>query len=181
MAYLNEAAGKSREMNSTNMGAVGFSGAVVAGTSEVWTLTIGGTPTGGTFTLKYKGKNLSAVTWSATNATLLANLNAALDAYFGTGNCVAAAGSLTAGIGTITLTFSASLQKLALTGTFGTPINNLTGTAPTVAIAETTPGVTATGRGTHKGTELVRTDTGVRYVNTGTAISPTLTVTGAQT
>jgi hypothetical protein len=54
-------------------------GAPTAGTNEVQTLTIGGTPTGGTFKLTYDGFTTTAITWSATNATLLANINAALD------------------------------------------------------------------------------------------------------
>src|SRR5436190_23792973 len=80
-------------------------GAPGAGTSEVQTLTIGGTPTGGTFKIAFDGFTTAAITWSATNATLLANIQAALDALpnVGTNGLVAAAGTLTAGIGTITL------------------------------------------------------------------------------
>src|SRR6476659_5082238 len=84
------------------------SGAPVAGTNEVQTLTIGGAPTGGTFQLAYDGAIKAAITWSATHATLLANINTALDAL-GNGGAswiVATAGTLTAGIGTILLTFS---------------------------------------------------------------------------
>ncbi len=39
-------------------------GAPSAGTSEVQTLTIGGTPTGGTFTIHFEGFTSSAITWS---------------------------------------------------------------------------------------------------------------------
>lgn len=177
MAYLNPAAGGAR----AGAGATVIPGAPAAGTNEVWTLTIGGTPTGGTFKLKYAKRMLAAVTWSATNATLLANLQTALDAFFGAGAFTAAAGSLTAGIGTITLTAGGSKGKRALTRSFEIGSNDLTGTAPTLAIAETTPGVDATGIGTAKGTRFVRSDTGVVYVNTGTADSPTLTVVGTQT
>ena len=55
-------------------------GAPSAGTNEVQTLTIGGTPTGGSFTITFKGFTSGAITWSATNATLLANINTALAA-----------------------------------------------------------------------------------------------------
>src|SRR5256885_2076359 len=91
-------------------------GAPSAGTNEVQTLTIGGTPTGGTFKLNFDGAVTAAITWSATNATLLANINAALDALgtSGTGGIVATAGTLTAGIGTILLTFGANLGHKAV-------------------------------------------------------------------
>jgi hypothetical protein len=157
-----------------------FSGAVVAGTNEVQTLTIGGTPTGGTFQLAFEGRNTGDITLSATNATLLANMNAALDAAYGTSSIVAAAGTLTAGIGTVTLTFGANYAKRAVP-TMTVAQNALTGTSPTLAIAETTPGVDATGRGSAVGAILIRTDTGVVYANTGTALSPTLTAVGSQT
>src|SRR6185436_18574382 len=92
-------------------------GAPTAGTNEVQTLTIGGTPTAGTFKLTYDGWQTAAITWSATNATLLANINAALDLLpSGAASAiVATAGTLTNGIGTILLTFSgAPLAKRAV-------------------------------------------------------------------
>lgn len=161
--------------------ALRVAGAPSAGTNEVQTLTIGGTPTGGTFTIAFDGFVSGAITWSATNATLLANINAALDAManVGTGGLVAAAGSLTSGIGTITLTAGGNLAKLALPlATIGT--NSLTGTSPTLAIAETTPGVTATARGCAKGAIVTDTTNGKAYINTGTPLVPVWTVVGAQ-
>lgn len=97
-------------MPSTNAGVPG------AGTSEVQTLTIGGTPTGGTFRLAFGGRRTAAITWSATNATLIANIDAALEALptIGTGGITTAEGSLTAGIGTITLTFAGNLGARAV-------------------------------------------------------------------
>lgn len=159
-----------------------FAGAPSAGTSEVQTLTIGGTPTGGTFKIAFDGFTSGAITWSATNATLLANIQAALDAMpnVGTNGCVAAAGTLTAGIGTITLTFGADLAKLAV-ALMTVALNALTGTSPTLAIAETTPGVTATERGIGPGGLLVDTTNKKLYINTGTALVPIWTVAGAQT
>lgn len=157
-------------------------GTLAAGTDEVQTLTIGGTPTGGTFILRFEGNNTSAITWSATNNTLLANIQAALDAHpsLGTNGCVASAGTVTAGIGTILLTFGAARakQNVELMTVFR---NSLTGTAPTLAIATTTPGVDATGRYAAKGDLGVDAD-GIVYVNTATA-GPlaTWTVVGSQT
>jgi hypothetical protein len=153
-----------------------------AGTNEVQTLTIGGTPTAGTFTLTFEGYTTGAITWSATNATLLANINAALDALpnVGTSGIVATAGTLTAGIGTILLTCSGgNVQKKAVATMTAT--SSLTGTSPTLAIAETTAGVDATYRGMGKGTIVSDTTNGKLYVNTGTAIAPTWVVVGTQT
>jgi len=158
-------------------------GAPVAGTNEVQTLTIGGTPTGGTFKLTFDGWTTGAITWSATNATLLANINAALDALpnGAASAIVATAGTLTAGIGTIVLTFSgAPLAKRAVS-TMTVANNSLTGTSPTLAIAETTPGVDVTGRGSVVGQLLTDTTNGKLYINTGSAVAPTWTVVGTQT
>jgi hypothetical protein len=154
--------------------AIANAGVPGAGTSEIQTLTIGGTPTGGTFALAFEGITTGAITWSATNATLLANMNAAFDAAYGTGNIVAAAGTLTAGIGTVTLTFGGTraVQAVAL---MTVASNALTGSAPTLAIAETTPGVTATAKGAPKGALLIDSTNGTLYQNTGTANAPTWT------
>src|SRR3954464_11821503 len=85
-----------------------FAGAPVAGTDEVQTITIGGTPTSGTFRLTFEGFTTGDITWSATNATLVANIDAALEALdnIGTGGVVTAVATMTAGIGTATVTFS---------------------------------------------------------------------------
>jgi hypothetical protein len=153
-------------------------GAPVAGTAEVQTITIGGTPTGGTFALAFEGFTTAAITWSATNATLIANIDAALEALpnIGTGGVTTAVGSMTAGIGTATVTWAA-LKPVA---TITVANNSLTGTSPTVAVAETTPGVAPTGFGAPVGALLVR-DNGTIYANTGTAAAPTWTAVGTQT
>lgn len=157
------------------------SGAPSAGTSEVQTLTIGGTPEGGTFQIAFSGWTTGAITWSATEATLLANIDAALEALpnIGTGGVATAAGSLTDGIGTITLTFGGNLARQAV-ALMTIADNSLTGTAPTLAIAETTPGVDATARGMGIGTLYIDSANGKVYVNTGTALAPTWTVVGSQ-
>jgi len=59
--------------------------------------------------------------------------------------------------------------------------DSLEGSAPTIAVAETTPGVTATGRGAAKGSILTDTTNGILYINTGTALAPTWTKVGTQT
>ena len=159
-------------------------GAPVGGTNEVQTLTVGGTPTGGTFKLAFEGFNTASITWSATNATLLADINAKLDALrtLGTAWVVATAGTLTAGIGTIILTFSGGDVAKRAVPLITVANNSLTGTAPTLAIAETTPGVDATVRNAAPGASLVDITNRIAYINTGSAIgAPTWTKTGTQT
>lgn len=159
-------------------------GAPVAGTNEVQTFTLGGTPTGGTFQLGVQqgGRYSALIPWNATNATLLASIQAALDTLFGEANAVvAAAGTLTAGIGTITLTFSGPSVRRAAQPTMHA-LSQLTGTSPTVGVVETTPGVDATYRSASTGSFLVRQDNGLAYVNTSTTPNqPTWTVVGTQT
>lgn len=157
-------------------------GAPSAGTTEVQTLTIGGTPDGGTFKITHEGFTTAAIAWSATNATLVANIDAALEALpsIGTGGVTTAVGTMTAGIGTITLTAAGAHVKRALSAAMAIADNSLTGTAPTLAIAVTTPGVNATARGKGPGHLVVDYTNGKLYINTGTAAAPTWTVVGAQ-
>lgn len=154
-------------------------GAPVAGTDEVQTITVGGTPTAGTFTLTFEGHTTAPITWSATNATLVANIDAALEALpnIGTGNATTAVATMTAGVGTITVTFVSGLGKRSV-GLMTANDDALTG--GTVAVAETTPGVDASARGALKGAILTDTTNGKLYINTGTAAAPTWTVVGSQ-
>lgn len=156
-------------------------GAPVNGTDEVQTLTIGGTPDGGTFRLAFGGFVTGNIAWSATNNTLRDNVDAALEALpnIGTGGVTTAVGTMTAGIGTLTLTFAGNLGKRAV-ATVTVNNNSLTGTDPTVAVEETTPGVDASSLGAPKGAELTDTTNGVAYINTGTAAAPTWTKVGTQ-
>lgn len=153
-----------------------------AGTSEVQTLTIGGTPTGGTFKLAFDGFTTEAITFTdADDAALIAAVDAALEALpnIGAGGVTCADGTLTDGIGTITITFAGNLAKLVVP-TITVADNSLTGTSPTLAVAETTPGVTADFRGCKKGALVTDTTNGKLYINTGTALAPTWTVVGSQ-
>lgn len=155
-------------------------GAPVAGTDEIQTITFGGTPTGGTFTLKFEGFTTAPITWSSTNNTLVANIDAALEALpnIGTGGVTTAVGTMTSGIGTITVTFVSQKGKMAVG--LMTATSSLTGTSPTLGVAETTPGVDASARGALKGALLTDTTNGKLYINTGTAAAPTWTVVGSQ-
>jgi hypothetical protein len=155
--------------------------APVNGTNEIQTLTIGGTPTAGSFTLTFEGRTTAAIQWSNVNATLLANIDNALEALstVGTGGVTTAAGTLTAGIGTITVTFTGNLAKLDVPQM--TFVNSMTGTSPTLANATTTAGVTADGRTKPTGTLLIDQVNGKLYINTSaTSLNPTWTVVGTQ-
>ncbi len=111
---------------------------VVGGTATnaVHTLTFGGTVSGGSFTLTYitayGPKATSAIAYNATAATLVANIQAALDALLGAGNTVVA------GTGPFTITYQNDLGALPLA--IPTATNNLTGTSPTITPSSTTTG-----------------------------------------
>jgi len=158
------------------LGPLSGSGAPSAGTNEIQTLTIGGTPDGGTFKLAFDGHTTGAIAWTDTDATLVANIDAALEALpnIGTGGVTAAAGTVSSGIGTVTITFGGNLARKVVP-LITVASNDLTGTTPTLAVAETTPGVAATQRGAAPGALLIRTDDGTLAQNTGTALSPTWT------
>jgi hypothetical protein len=157
-----------------------YAGTPGGGTSEIQTLTFGGTWIAGeTFYLTFEGFETAAIAWSATNATLVGNIDAALEALvnIGTGGVATAVDTMTAGLGTITVTFGGNLAKKAVA-----TISRRLGTtvAGTLAVAETTPGVDATFRGAPKGALAVDTSTGTLYINTGTGLAPTWTVVGGQ-
>lgn len=105
------------------------------GTDEVQTVTVTGIPTGGTFTLTYAGVASVAIAYNAAGATV----QAALEGITGIG-----AGNVTVtGTGPYTVTFKNVLGGLDVSPlALGT--NALTGgTAPSVSVVETTPGVAA--------------------------------------
>lgn len=169
------------EMTYFSPGILGNAGAPTAGTSEVQTLTIGGTPSGGSITLSYNGNTTGAIAWSSTNSTFVANIQTALNALSTIGaNTTVAVGAATSGVGTFTITFSGDLARRDVSPL--SVASALTGTSPTAAIAVTTPGVTATGFGARRGQLLVDSTNGLLYINTGTNLSaPTWTKVGTQT
>lgn len=160
-----------------------FAGPPVAGVSEVQTITIGGTPTGGTFAITpfepsvqttlapVATRATAPIAWSATNATLVANIQAALAATnaVGPGGCTVAVGTATAGIGTFTITFTGKLGMLAVP-VYTANAAALTGASPTVAIAITTPGVTPTFRTAAPGEILVDKVTPGLYFNSSASL-----------
>lgn len=153
-------------------------GTPVNGTDEVQTITFGGTPTGGTFTLTFGGLTTGAISWSATNNTLRDNIDTALEALanIGASEVTTAVGTMTGGIGTITVTFAAALGKLNVP--LMTAASSLTGTLPTLAVDTTTPGVTATARGAAAEATL-QDSSGNLYINKGTTTAPVWLPLGA--
>lgn len=116
-------------------------GQTTTGVNEVQTLTVTGTPTGGTFRLSFKGIKTAPIAHNANSATVQAALEALISV--GTGNVTCGGGALP---GTpVTITFASALaagpQPLVI---FETADNLFTGgTSPTGAVASTTKGVAA--------------------------------------
>ena len=164
----------------TGYGPVLNAGAPSAGTSQIWTLTFGSGTTTGNFKITFDGYTTDNIAWSSTNATLVANIDAALGALSsvnGAANVTTAVATMTSGIGTITVTAAGDLAAKAL----GAITVNTQTTGGTLSIATTTAGVDATGRGLAKGALLIDTSNGILYINTGTAVAPTWTKVGTQT
>jgi hypothetical protein len=113
------------------------------------TITISAGTSGGTFKLTTTTApttaQTGAITWSGTNATLLANIQTALNAAYGTTggnpNVVASAVSLTAGIGTILLTAQNAWSGQPIAWTLQDSTTGGSGTT----VASTTTGVVPSG------------------------------------
>lgn len=114
----------------------------VAGTNEVQTLTMTGTPTGGTFTLRFRGQTTAPIVFGATAA----QIDTALEALstIGAGGVLSAGGPFPAVA--ITATFNAAPYAPSNVPNISLGTNGLTGgTTPTVTVTATTPGVPAIG------------------------------------
>jgi hypothetical protein len=112
-----------------------FTTATISGVNEVQTLTITGTPTGGTFTITFSGQTTAAIDFDA----VAADVEAALEALsnVGTGNVTCTGGGLPGTPVVITFTGDLAGTDVALM----TTTDSLTGgTTPASAIALTTPG-----------------------------------------
>ncbi len=147
-------------------------GVPVAGTDEVQTVTIDATA--GTFRLAYQGSRTTAIAFGATSATVQAALRAL--------PTIVSPNVTVAGDAPVhTVTFVAGLGKLdvsLLTADASALTKNGGADPGTAIVAVGTPGVTASGRGSAKGTHLTDVTNGVDYVNTGTALAPTWTAVG---
>lgn len=151
-------------------------GAPSNGTTEAQTVTITGTPTGGTFTLTFEGYTTADIAYNATAATVIAALK--LLPNIGSAGIASGAGGALPGT-PVVVTFGGHLAKKDIS--LMTAAHAFTGgTNPAIAVTSSTPGVTATGRGAPKGTPLTDTDNGIAYINTGTEYEPTWTKVGTQ-
>ena len=106
----------------------------ISGTNDIDTISFGGTVSGGNWSLTFNGANSGNILWNASAATVQTALQAMTT--FGTGNVLVTGGP---GPASYVLTFAGALR--------GTPQNsssvtnvNLTGTAPTISVTETTVG-----------------------------------------
>jgi hypothetical protein len=113
----------------------------VVGANEVQTLNITGTPTGGNFTLTFRGQTTSSIAHNAASAAIQTALQALTT--IGAGN-VTVSGTAP---GPFTITFTSALAA-SNPPLITLASNTLTGgTSPSVTIATTTPGFAP--RGTH--------------------------------
>ena len=101
---------------------------LISGADEVQSLNFNGTITGGTFTISYPGLTTAAITYSNVPATLIGNIQTALNGIFGAGN------TLVAGSGnSYTVAFQGALAKANLATLTAT--SSLTGTNTSISIA----------------------------------------------
>lgn len=118
-----------------------------AATSEVQTVTITGTPTGGTFTLTYNGQTTAGIAFDAAAAAVQSALEALSNL---------APGDVTVGGGPgpgtpYTVTFSTALGNVTQMTASGAGLTG--GVTPAVAVTTTTPGVSSLAIG-YKAPEL---------------------------
>lgn len=106
----------------------------VSYTAEVQTITISGTPTGGTFTLTWHGISLAPQANNVATTALATAMNASWSLYL-LGGTIGVAG--TAGTSYV-VTFPSVLGNVPTISAVGSFTG---GTSPAIAVAETTPGV----------------------------------------
>lgn len=111
---------------------------IEAGANEVQTITVSGTPTGGTFVVRLLGQDIT-LNFDDTSTEVQTAINAAL-AVLGTGHTVTVAGAGFPGAAA-TVTFGGAQVSGRDIPIMTLTTNSLTGgTAPDVALATTTPG-----------------------------------------
>lgn len=155
-------------------------GSPVNGVDEIQRVTIGGSGLGGSFKLTFDGHETADIAWSATNATLLANVENALEALPNVDAVTVADVDLASGIGNFDVTFDGDNVAKKNQPLMTSDVTNFTGTTPSVGVAEQTAGVDATHRNAAKGALLIDTENAVLYINTGNPQSPTWTIVGSQ-
>lgn len=109
----------------------------VANTAEVQTITIGGTPTGGTFPLSWQGVAAPSQAYNVTTSAMATSLNTAWASLLHGGTITVSGSAGTS----YAVTFPSVLGNVAM---MVTSASALTGGTPTIAVVETTPGAGAT-------------------------------------
>lgn len=109
----------------------------IAGTDEVQTVTITGTPTGGDFTLTYSGQTTAAIAYNANAAAVQSALEALSN--IAVGDVVCTGGALPGTAVTVTFRETLGCMNVAQMTADGAGLTG--GTTPAVAIATATPGV----------------------------------------
>jgi hypothetical protein len=128
-----------------------------AATDEVQTVTITGTPTGGTFTLGFGSVLTTALAYNATATTV----DTALEVVVGAGNVVVTGGP---GPGTAyTVTFAGTLAGRNVTALTASGASLTGGTSPAVAVTTPTPGVSAVAKNEVQAYTVTGTPTGGTY------------------
>lgn len=107
--------------------------------NAVQTVTITGTPTGGTFTLSYGGVTSAGIAYNANAAAVQAALVAM--SSIGAGNVVVGGGALPGSAVTVTFQGALAAQPIALMTASGAGLTG--GASPAVTPTTTTPGQTA--------------------------------------
>lgn len=150
-----------------------YAGTPTNGTSEQQTITVTGSPSGGTYRLKFGGFVTATIAHSAASSAVQTALRAL--------SSIGSSGCSVSGDGPHVVTFTGDLGKLAVSELISLHANSLTGgTDPSVSITETLAGVTATQRGAAVGAVLVDTTTGNQYANDGTPNAPDWVLIGEQ-
>lgn len=146
------------------------------GVDEVQTISVTGTPDGGTFTLTFDGQETGTIAYNASAATIDTALEALSNIEASDLTC--AGGPLP---GTpVTVTFGGTLAATDV-ALMTADDSLLTRTTPEYVIATDTGGATGSPQGTYaKGALLSDTTNGKLYINTGTADAPTWTLVGGQ-
>lgn len=150
------------------LGILQNAGAPVNGTDEVQTITPSAAPASGTFKLKFEGFTTSALVYNVSAA----NMAAALNALPSIG-----AGGVAVGLdlGVYTVTFSGAnvaKQAQSLIAVVESALLDAAEAEVTLAVAESTAGVDASGLGSLKGCLLIDVSNGELYINKGTLAAP---------
>ena len=176
------------EINNPIEGALGpfrIDGAPDAGTSEIQVLTFAGTwGAGDTFTLAYGDEVTADIAWSATNNTLNTNVKNALNALdsIGANGVATATGTMTSGIGTMTVTFADKAPHDQIASDTVTPDSGSgSGDDGTVVGSTDTPGVAPSFNGAIKGALLNDVANAKLYENNGTAAQAVWGLVSGQT